>query len=155
MTTSSSSTYADLWKQAFQTWIEGWTAVTGGTRPGAEGASADPFPLWRRAVDQWLGGWTAYLEGTLQTPAAAAAGGRVLDAMLNVEKPLRERTAAAMEYWLEFFNLPSRGDLIRVAAQINDANARLDELQDQVETLTDRVAAPAAGTEWATADATG
>jgi len=140
MTTSSPLTPATMWTQALQTWSEGWAALAGQSRADG-GAPADPFQLWRRSFDQWLGGWSAFLEGTLQTPQAAAASGRMLDTILNVEKPLREQTAAAMEYWLEFFNLPSRNDMIRVASQLNDANARLDELQDQVETLSDQVTA--------------
>ena len=133
---------AQLWTQALQTWTEAWTAVIPAAKPQTNGgaAPADPFALWRKASDQWLAGWSALLEGTLQTPEAATASGRLLDTMLNIEKPLRERTAAVMEYWLEFFNLPSRGDLIRVATQLNDANARLDELQVHVETLSDEVA---------------
>jgi hypothetical protein len=124
-----------------QTWTDAWTATAPAGKAQANGAAApaDPFALWRRASDQWLAGWTAFLEGTFQTPEAAAASGRLLDNMLNIEKPLRERTAATMEFWLEFFNLPSRGDLIRVATQVNDANARLDELQEQVENLSDEV----------------
>lgn len=132
---------AQLWTQAMQTWTEAWTAAAPAGKAAVNGnaAPADPFALWRRASDQWLAGWTALLEGTFQTPEAAAASGRLLDNLLNIEKPLRERTAAAMEFWLEFFNLPSRGDLIRVATQLNDANARLDELQEQVENLSDEV----------------
>jgi hypothetical protein len=144
---------AQLWTQAMQTWTEAWTAATPATRTQANGAAtpADPFALWRRASDQWLAGWTALLEGTFQTPEAAAASGRLLDTMLNIEKPLRERTAATMEFWLEFFNLPSRGDLIRVATQLNDANARLDELHDQVEDLSDQMAEMKAALKKATA----
>jgi hypothetical protein len=76
----------------------------------------------------------------LQTPEAAAISGRMLDAWLNIEKPLREQTAEAMEFWLGFFNLPSRSGLIDVAVQVNEANARLDELHDLVEALSDEVA---------------
>lgn len=130
---------AEMWAQSFRTWMEGWSvAMTGGAAGGA--GQADPIALWRRSVDQWLGAWGTFFEQTLYTPEAAQAGGRALDNMLNIEKPLRERTAAAMQFWLEFINMPSRSDLIRVAVALNDANDRLDELQEQVETLNDQVA---------------
>ena len=131
----SAPTPETLWSQAFQTWCDGWRAAA-----GAGEAGADPFQLWRRASDQWLAGWSAFLEGILQTPEAAVASGKLLDTILNVEKPLRERTASSMQYWLDFFNLPSKNGLVRVAAQLNDANARLDDLQEQFETLADEVA---------------
>jgi hypothetical protein len=143
MPTDTASSPAQLWTQAFQTWAEAWTAAVPSPRSTAKpqtSAPPDPIALWRRAYDQWLAGWTAFLEGMLQTPEAAAISGRMLDAWLNIEKPLREQTAEAMEFWLGFFNLPSRSGLIDVAVQVNEANARLDELHDLVEALSDEVA---------------
>lgn len=130
---------AEIWARALQTWTEAWTALAGSAAGGAP--AADPFQIWRRSMDQWMEGWAAFFDQTLTTPEAAAAGGRTLDAMLNVEKPLRERTAATMQYWLEIMNMPTRRDLVRVLAQLNDANARLDDLQVQIETLSDQIAA--------------
>lgn len=139
MAADNASDPAAIWARAVTTWTEGWAALAG--RPlNPDAAPADPFPLWNRAVDQWLEGWSAWFEQTLQTPEAAAASGRLLDTILNVEKPLRERTASTMQYWLEFWNMPSRKDLIRALTGLNDANARLDELQDRVEDLADQVA---------------
>jgi hypothetical protein len=142
---------AQLWAQAFQTWASAWSALAGQPAQGG-GAPADPIQLWNQALDRWIEGWSAFFEETLHTPEAAAAGGRLLDALLNVEKPLRERTAATMQYWLEFLNMPTRQDLIRVLSQLNEVNARLDELLERVEELSDRLAmlerrraAPAAG----------
>ncbi|MER3420840.1 MAG: hypothetical protein C4290_10095 [Chloroflexota bacterium] len=131
---------AQLWAQAFQTWAGAWSALAGQSAQG-EGAPADPIQLWNQALDRWIEGWSAFFEETLHTPEAAAASGRMLDALLNLEKPLRERTAATMQYWLEFLNMPSRQDLIRVLSQLNEVNARLDELLDRVEDLSDRLAA--------------
>lgn len=131
---------AQLWAQAFQTWASAWSALAGQPTAG-ESTPADPVQLWNQALDRWIEGWSAFFEETLHTPEAAAAGGRMLDALLNLEKPLRERTAATMQYWLEFLNMPTRQDLIRVLAQLNDVNARLDELLERVEELSDRVAA--------------
>jgi|DewCreStandDraft_5_1066085.scaffolds.fasta_scaffold00328_61 hypothetical protein len=132
---------AQLWAQAFQTWASAWSALAGQPTSAGEGAPTDPIQLWNQALDRWIEGWSAFFEDMLHTPEAAAAGGRMLDALLNVEKPLRERTAATMQYWLEFLNMPTRQDLIRVLSQLNDVNARLDELLERVEELSDRVTA--------------
>jgi hypothetical protein len=143
MTTETPPRPSDVWARAVRTWLDGWAALFGQGRRG-DGTPADPFQLWQRAYDQWLEGWSVFFDQTLSTPEAAAASGRLLDAWLNIEKPLRERTAARMQYWLEFWNLPSRHDTIRLAAQLNDANLRLDELQVMVETLQDELRALAA-----------
>ena len=129
---------AALWAQSFQTWTEAWAALAAPNR-GDDQPAADPFGLWRQSFDQWLAGWTAQTEQTLQTPEAAVAGGRLLDQILNIERPLRERATTTMQFWLEFCNMPTRADLLRLATNINDANARLDELQVQVEAIADQI----------------
>jgi hypothetical protein len=138
MTTETTPTPAALWAEAGRDWTTAWTAFLG--QPGRrDDAPPDAFLLWRRGFDRWLAGWSAYFEQTLTTPEAARASGRLLDAALNVEKPLREQTATTMQYWLEFFNLPSRQDQVRSARQLNDVSARLDELQVQFEDVTDQL----------------
>src|SRR3712207_8676605 len=116
---------SDLWTQAFKTWTDAWTALAGQPRSD-DGTRTDPFALWQRSFDQWLSGWSALFEQTLSTPETAAAGGRMLDQILNIERPVRERTASTMQYWLQFLNMPSRNDLLRLSANLNDPNSRLD-----------------------------
>lgn len=146
MTTNNPPNPFDLWAKAARTWTESWAGLAGAApQPGA--APADPFQAWQRGVDQWLAALSSTLEQTFSTPEAAAASGRLLDAWLNIEKPARERTAQAMQAWLEFYNMPTRHDVIRLAGQLNDANARLDELQEQIEALSDQIAALTAGLE--------
>ena len=131
---------ASRWADAVQTYMEGWTALISPSR-APDAPAVDPFSLWRRAVDQWLEGWSLFLEQSLSTPEAAAAGGRLLDARLNIEKPLREQTTQLMADWLEFLNMASYQEQVRTAKQLNDVNVRLDELRELVEALTDQVAA--------------
>lgn len=126
------------WLQGMRSWAQIW-ANAFPQQPGGSGVPFDPVQFMRTSADQLLAAWTSYLENTLQTPEAAAASGRYLYALLNVEKPLRENTSASMQFWLDFFNMPSRNDLIRVATQINEVNARLDLLSEMVEQLQDRL----------------
>ena len=138
-------TPAARWAEAVQTYLEGW-AVLLGPAGAPDAPPPDPVALWRRAVDRWLEGWSLYLDETLSTPEAAAAGGRLLDARLNVEKPLREWMTQQMADWLEFVNMASYQEQVRAAKQLNDVNLRLDELRELVEALADQVAALTAGT---------
>ncbi len=133
-----------LWTQAYRTWLDAWAAgmgVGGAAETPAGSAQADPVQLTRRAFDSWLNGWNLAFEQLLNAPETLTASGRTLDALLNVQLPLREQTTAMMALWLQTLNLPSRDELLRVAVQINEANARLDELRDLVEDLSDHVAA--------------
>ena len=144
MTTDAVPSPADLWTQAWQTWMDGWAALAG--QPAtADAPPADPFQLWQRSFDQWLEGWSAFFEQTLSRPETAEASGRLLDAVLNIQKPLREQTATTMQYWLEFWNLPTRREQIRTAKQLNDVTDRLDEVQEQLWDLADQLAARADG----------
>jgi hypothetical protein len=137
-------TPAARWAQAVQTYLDGWAALL--SPVGAPDAPPpDPVALWRRTVDQWLEGWSLFLDQTLSTPEAAAASGRLLDARLNLEKPLREQTMQLMADWLEFVNMASYQEQVRAAKQLNDVNLRLDELRELVEGLTDQLAALTTG----------
>lgn len=129
---------ATVWSESLTAWNETWPPVFQKLLAPLE-PGVDPFARVRQTTDQILGGWTTYLERVLHTPTATRLGGKLLDEQLNVEKPLREQTTAAMQKWLEFINMPSRQDLVRLASQLNDANARLDTLTELVETLQDRL----------------
>ena len=137
-------TPAARWAEAVQSYLDGWAALLG---PAAtpDAPPPDPVALWRRAVDRWLEGWSLALDQSLGTPEAAAAGGRLLDARLNVEKPLREWMTQQMADWLEFVNLASYQEQVRAAKQLNDVNLRLDELRELVEALSDQLAALTGG----------
>lgn len=143
MTANTTPEAGEIWARSLRTWMEGW-AATVGLSFSPDGPPPDPFQLWRRSLDQWIEGWSAFFDRILSMPETVDASGRLLNAMLNVEKPLREQTTETMQQWLEFINMPSRRDLVRLGRQLNDANARLDELQEQVEALEDRVADSAA-----------
>lgn len=129
----------EAWARAFRSWSETMGAALPAGAAAGNGAGADPFTLWQKTYDQWVSGLTEVMEGHLSTPETAAAGGQLLDAVLNVEKPLREQTAGTMQSWLEFMNMPSRRDLLRALVALNEANQRIDELQVQIEGLHDKI----------------
>jgi hypothetical protein len=137
MTTSSNPPdFAAVWKDSFEEWARAWA---GYTQPAAEGEKPPPTPseAWKRSMDRWLGAWSAFLEETMNTPNFAAASGQTLNRMLDVQKPIRDQTEETMQRWLEAINVPSRSDFVRLARQLNDVNARLDAITDQLEEIQD------------------
>lgn len=141
---------AQAWQQSWEEWARAWAGLT---QPVPEGEKPPPTPseVWKRSMDRWLNAWSSYLEETMTQPEFAASAGQMLNRTLDVQKPLREGTEAAMQRWLEAVNMPSREDIIRLARGLNDVNARLDEIGDRIEQIQDALAALAPGRDGAAA----
>ena len=140
MTSSSPPDFAAAWRDSWEEWARAWAGLV---QPAAEGEKPPPTPAeaWKRSMDRWLGAWSSFLEDMSTTPAFAAASGQALNRVLDVQKPVRDQTEVTMQRWLEAVNMPSRADFVRLARQLNEVNARLDELGDQMEEIQDAVAA--------------
>jgi len=136
MTTSSPPDFASAWRDSWEEWARAWAGLV---QPAAEGEKPPPTPAeaWKRSMDRWLGAWSTFLEDMSTTPAFAAASGRALNTMLDVQKPLRDTTEATMQRWLEAINMPTRADIVRLARQLNEVTARLDEMGDRMDELQD------------------
>lgn len=139
MTSSNPPDFATAWRESWEEWARAWA---GYTQPTPEGEKPPPTPTeaWKRSMDRWLASWSSLLEETTTTPQFAAASGQALNRVLDVQKPLRDQTEEAMQRWLEAINMPSRADIIRLARQLNDVNARLDELGDRLDDIQDALA---------------
>lgn len=138
MTSSNPADFFSIWQQSWDDWARAWTGLA---QPLAQAEPPPPTPgeAWKRSTDRWLNGWSAFLEDVTTRPGFATAAGQTLNRVLDIQKPLREQTETTMQRWLEALNMPSRADLIRLARQINEVNARLDDLGDQVEEIEDRL----------------
>ena len=136
MTTSNPPDFIKAWQESWEDWARAWTGLV---QPVPEGEKPPPTPTeaWKRSMDRWLSAWGNFLEESMTTPAFAAASGQTLNRMLDVQKPLRDTTETAMQRWLQAVNMPSRADVVRLARQINDVTARLDELGDRLEAIED------------------
>lgn len=139
MTSSNPVNVFEIWQESWNDWVRAWTALA---QPLAQAEPPPPTPgeAWKRSTDRWLNAWSTFLEDVTTRPSFATAAGQTLNRVLDVQKPLRQQTEAAMQRWLELLNMPSRADLIRLARQLNDVNARLDDLADQVEEIRDQLA---------------
>jgi len=145
MAEKSAPDFGEAWRQSWQEWASAFGAFgppaarpAGDVAPAAEPPT--PTEAWKRSADVWLAAWTEYLETNMVRPEFAAGVGQSLDSMLNVAKPLGEQNDAAMQRFLRAANMPSRQDIVRLASQVNDVNARLDDLSDQMEQIGDLLA---------------
>jgi hypothetical protein len=139
VTNSNPANVLTIWQESWDDWMRAWTGLA---QPLVQTEPPPPTPgeAWKRSMDRWLNAWSTFLEDVTTRPSFATAAGQTLNRVLDVQKPLREQTEATMQRWLEWFNMPSRSDLIRLARQVNEVNARLDDLGDRVEEIEDRLA---------------
>lgn len=140
MTTNNPPDFTQAWQQSWEEWAKAWAQLA---QPVPEGEKPGPTPAeaWKRSMDRWLGAWSGYLEAATTTPEFAKAAGQLLNRTLDLTKPVREGTETTMQRWLTAINMPTRHDLIRLAEQVNEVNARLDDLGDRIEEIADAVAA--------------
>lgn len=143
MTMSNPPDFTEAWRQSWEEWSRAWTGLAASTGGDTASATSTPTPAeaWKRSMDRWLNSWSTFLEETMTRPEFAAGYGRTLDTMLNVQKPLREATESTMQRALDTLNMPSRHDIVRLAGQVNEVNARLDDLSDKVDEILDALAA--------------
>lgn len=139
MTTNNPPDFAQAWQQSWQEWASAWSHMA---QPAADDQPPAPTPAeaWKRSMDRWLTAWSGFLEETMTQPDFAKAAGQMLNRTLDVQKPLRDSTETAMQRWLEAVNMPTRHDIIRLAEQVNEVNARLDDLGDRIDEIADVVA---------------
>ncbi len=139
MTTSNPPDFAEAWRQSWEEWSRAWASLA---QPEVEGEKPPPSPaeVWKKSMDRWLTAWSGFLEDAGARPEFAASSGQALNRMLDVQKPLRDQTEAAMQRWLDALNMPSRADIVRLARQVNEVNARLDELGDRIEEIHEMLA---------------
>jgi|GEM_PF-2009084 len=146
MTNSNPPDFTEHWRQSLEEWAQAWTALAqppAEAEQPAEGGkpATTPAEVWKRSMDRWLGAWSGYLEESMARPEFIAATGKALSRSLDVQKPIKDQTEESMKRWLEAVNMPSRNDITRLARQMNDITARLDEMGDRIEELIDAVTA--------------
>ena len=125
--------FADAWQQSWQEWMDAWQGLAQPTPAGEKPPT--PAEAWKRSTDRWLAAWSNFLEESMSRPEFSQVAGQTLSRVLDVQKPVREATTANMQRWLEVINMPSRDDIVRLARQLNDVNARLDELGDRLDEI--------------------
>jgi len=96
----------------------------------------DWFGPWRNLRDASLDAWSKAMIGTVNTDAYGQATGAMLDTYLATAAPMRKAVEAAMTQMLQQFNIPTRTDVVDLAARLtniemrlDDQDAKLDEIQ--------------------------
>lgn len=123
--------------------------ATGGFDPN------DPFGTWRTIRDANLDAWAKGMTSFVNTEVFSKAIGLQLDTLLATSGPVKDMVHQYMDTYLAQVNLPSRGEVVSLAARLTNIEMRLDDMQaqlDEVLTAIHSLAAVAAPTSESAAD---
>lgn len=89
----------------------------------------DPFSVWRQAAQMNESQLSALFEKAAGTDAFAESLRKALEAYLNATQVSREN----VERFLSASNLPTRGEVSRLAERVDTLTTRIDELIAQLQ----------------------
>jgi polyhydroxyalkanoic acid synthase PhaR subunit len=99
----------------------------------------DPIGTWRAWRDATLDAWAKSMTALVNTETFSQAIGAQLDALLAVSGPVQQAVQQYMERYLAQAQLPSRNEVVTLASRLTNIEFRLDDMQAQLDELTDLV----------------
>jgi hypothetical protein len=95
----------------------------------------DPMEPWRAARDIYLDALGKTTVDMVNSEAYAQATGAMLDSYMTVSTPFREAVEKAMLKTLEQAAMPSRDDVLSIAARMTNIEMRLDDMDAKMDNI--------------------
>ena len=119
-----------FWRPFMDQGMQAWSKVmTQGT------ASPDLMAQWKQFLDQWIAAWSKVLEQAMGTETFAQAMGKQMESFLNTSGPVKKAAEQQIDAGLAGLGLPSRSQVIGVAAQIVQLEDKVDGLEDRLDAV--------------------
>jgi hypothetical protein len=128
-----------IFQQAMAQGLTTWTHL-GQQTQGPSDALAD----WKKCMDQAVELLAKSLAETMASEQFAAVMGQALQQYLTAVGPARQHIQTASEEMLRTFNLPSRTQITRLAANVVGVDERVESVDDRLEALQEQLQAMAA-----------
>ncbi|MEI7555597.1 hypothetical protein [Candidatus Chlorohelix sp.] len=93
------------------------------------GSPMDPFSFWKKMMDASEEMSSNAMNQFVNTDNFAATMGKNMESAMTMQKVLQDN----MEKYLHLQGLPTLHDFTRLSSQIIDIDARLDDLQEKIE----------------------
>jgi polyhydroxyalkanoic acid synthase PhaR subunit len=93
------------------------------------GSPIDPFNFWKKMMDASEEMSSNAMNQFVNTDKFAASMGKNMESAMTMQKVLQDN----MEKYLHLQGLPTLHDFTRLSSQIVDIDARLDDLQEKIE----------------------
>ena len=148
----------DLWKKQVEEGSQAWLRMLGQGQPADPQAFWRPFmdqgmaawskvmtqgppspdlmAQWKQFLDQWIAAWSKVLEQAMGTETFARAMGKQMETFLNVSGPVKKAADQQIEAGLAGLGLPSRSQVVSMAAQIVQLEDKIDGLEDRIDALS-------------------
>jgi hypothetical protein len=105
-------------------------------KAAAQGKVSPEFmQQWKGFMDQWIEVWSQALGQAMATEGFAQALGRYMDQFLAVSGPVKKTMDLYNDGALKTLGLPSRAQVIGVAAQVVGLEERIERLEDRLDEL--------------------
>lgn len=129
--------YTEQYKKFYETWqktmsevVEAWMKSPFLKNEGAP-QNADPVGQYKKFYETWEKTTSEAMETWLKSPVFAANMGKAIERSSELKKYLDE----LMEKSLKNMHLPTKNDIDRVLASINNIEAKINDLWDKVDDL--------------------
>jgi hypothetical protein len=105
-------------------------------KAAAQGKVSPEFmQQWKSFMDQWIEVWSQALGQAMATEGFAQALGRYMDQFLTVSGPVKKAMDQYNDGALKTLGLPSRSQVVGVAAQVVALEERIERLEDRLDEL--------------------
>jgi len=122
--------FSQFWRPLLSQGMDVWQ------KAAAQGKVSPEFmQQWKTFMDQWIEAWSRALGQAMSTEGFAQALSRYLDQYLAVQGPLRKSLEQYNDTALKTLGLPSRGQVVGVAAQVVSLEERIERVEDRLDEL--------------------
>ena len=101
----------------------------------SDNSTPNPFEVWKQIYEANERAWNSALEKAMASPSFAEAQGRFLESLLAAQKSARDNTRT----FLQAMNVPTREDIIHVGELITALEEKIDQLDDRLLAIQERV----------------
>lgn len=122
--------FSQFWRPLLAQGMEAWqkAAIQGKVSP-------EFMQQWKTFMDQWIEACSQALGQAMSSEGFAQALGRYLDQYLAVQGPIRKSLEQYNDTALKALGLPSRGQVVGVAAQLVGLEERIEQVEDRLDDL--------------------
>ena len=122
--------FTQFWRPLMTQGMDVWQ------KAAAQGKVSPEFmQQWKTFMDQWIEVWSQALGQAMATEGFAQALGRYLDQFLTVSGPMKKTIEQYNDVALKTLGLPSRGQVVGVAAQVVSLEEQIERLEDRLDEL--------------------
>jgi len=119
-----------FWRPFMDQGMAAWSKVMSQGAP-----SPDLMGQWKQFLDQWIAAWSKVLEQAMGTDTFAQAMGKQMETFLNASGPVKKAAEQQIEAGLAGIGLPSRSQVVGLAAQIVQLEDKVDRLEDRLDAV--------------------